>query len=113
MRNRSSIKQLEIITYQQQTFQNPNIVDIKSVITEHPKIAHKLSKTIRKTKVDSNSSLYSDTKKSEKLLNEKTVKITKGVHAFKGYASTYSVKILNYFNPELQLGDTESALRER
>ena len=26
-----------------------NIVDIKSVITEHPKTSHKLSKTIRQT----------------------------------------------------------------
>ena len=67
MKNRNSIKQLEIITYQQKAFQNANIVDIKSVITEHPKIAHKLSETVRKTKVDSNSSLYSDTKKREKL----------------------------------------------
>ena len=63
MKNRNSVKQLEIITYQQKTFQNPNIVDIKPVITEHPKIAHKLSKTVRKKKVDCNSSLYSDTKK--------------------------------------------------
>ena len=46
MKNRNSVKQLEIITYQQKAFQNPNIVDIKSVITEHPKIAHKLSKTV-------------------------------------------------------------------
>ena len=72
-----------------------------------------MSKTIRKTKVDSNSSLDSETKKSEKFLNEKTVKITKGVHASKGYASTHNMEILNYFNPELQFGDTESALRVR
>ena len=39
-------------------------VDIKSVITEHPKTLYKLCKTIRKgEKVDSNSSSYSDTKK--------------------------------------------------
>ena len=38
-------------------------VDIKSVIAEHPKTSHKLSKTIRQAeKVSSNSSLYSDTK---------------------------------------------------
>ena len=30
-------------------------------------------------------------------------KITKWVHAFKGYASSYNVGILNSFNPELQL----------
>ena len=29
-------------------------------------------------------------------------------HAYKGYASLYNVDILNYFNPELQLTDTES-----
>ena len=44
-------------------FENPNIVDKKSVITEHPKTSHKLSKTIRQAeKVGSNNSLYSDTK---------------------------------------------------
>ena len=63
-KNRKSVKQSEIITYQPKTFENPNIVDIKSVITEHPKTSHKLSKTIRQAeKVGSNSSLYSDTKK--------------------------------------------------
>ena len=71
-KNRKSVKQSEIITYQPKTFQSPNIVDIKSVILEHIKTAHKLSKTIRKgEKVDFNSSLYSDTKKSEKLSNKK------------------------------------------
>ena len=45
------------------TFENPNIVDIKSVITEHPKASHKLSKI---EKVDSNNSLYSDMKKKMK-----------------------------------------------
>ena len=45
-KNRNSVKQLEIITYQPRTFQNPEIVDIKLVITEHPKTSHKLSKTI-------------------------------------------------------------------
>ena len=52
----------------QKTFENPNIVNIKSVIIEHPKTSHKLSKTIRQTEkvseVGSNSSLYSDTKKN-------------------------------------------------
>ena len=41
-------------------FENLNIVDIKSVITEHPKTSQKLSKI---EKAGSNSSLYSDTKK--------------------------------------------------
>ena len=41
---------------------------------------------------------------------KKNVKITKRKHAFKGYATTSSVEILNSFNPELQLKDTESAI---
>ena len=49
-KNTKSVKQSEIITYQPKTFENPNIVDIKSVITEHPKTSHKLSKTKRKAK---------------------------------------------------------------
>ena len=48
--NIKSVKQSEIITYQPNTFENPNIV------TEHPKAPHKLFKTIRQAeKVDSNS----------------------------------------------------------
>ena len=39
-KNRKSVKQSK-------TFDYPNIVDIKSVITDHTKISHKLSKTIR------------------------------------------------------------------
>ena len=49
--------------------------------------------------------------KSEKILNEKNIKITKREHAFKGYASTYNVEMI--FNPELQLKDTESAIKSR
>ena len=61
MKNKKSVKQSEIITDQRKTF---DTVDIKSIITEHPKSSHKLSKTIRQAeKVDSDSSLYSDTKK--------------------------------------------------
>ena len=71
-KNRKSIKQPEAITYQPKTFENPNITDIKSVITEHPKTSHKLSKTIKKgKKVGSNSSLYSDTKKCESFWTKK------------------------------------------
>ena len=63
-KNTKSVKQSEIITYQPKTFENRNIADIKSVITKHPKTSHKLFKTIRQAeKVDSNSSLCSDTKK--------------------------------------------------
>ena len=44
-------------------FWKPKIVDIKSVITEHPKISLKLSKTITQAQtVASNSSLNSDKK---------------------------------------------------
>ena len=53
----------EIITYQPKNLKNPNIVDTKSIITEHPIALHKLSKTRRQAKkVRSNSSLHSDTK---------------------------------------------------
>ena len=77
------VKQSEKITYQSKTFENPNIVDIKSIIAEHPRALHKLSKTIRQAeKVGSNSSLYGDI-------------------------------ILNSFNPELQLKDTESAIKSK
>ena len=59
-----SVKQTEVIFYHAKTFENSNIVDIKSVITEHAKISHKLSKTIRQgEKVGSNRSKYSDKKK--------------------------------------------------
>ena len=48
-KNRKSVKQSEITTYKPKTLQILSIVDIKSVITEHPKTSHKLSKTIRKS----------------------------------------------------------------
>ena len=41
----------------------------------------------------------------------KKVKIAKRYQAYKDYVSTYIVEILNYFNPELQLKDTESVIR--
>ena len=41
------------------------------------------------------------------------MKITKREHAFKVYASTYNVEILNSFNPELQLKDTESTIKSK
>ena len=47
--------------------------------------------------------LYIVIQKSDHFLNEKSIKIKKGEHAFKEYASTYNVQILNSFNPELQL----------
>ena len=63
-KNAKSVKQLTIVTYQPKTFENSNIVGIKSIITEHPRNSHKLSKTITQVEtVGSNSFLYSDTKK--------------------------------------------------
>ena len=56
---------------------------------------------------------YTETEKSETFLDEKNVKITKLSHAFKGYASSNNVTILNSFNPELQLKDTESTIKNK
>ena len=39
--------------------------------------------------------------------------MTKREHAFTGFASTYNVEILNSFNPELQLKDTESPIKNK
>ena len=41
----------------------------------------------------------------------KKAKIAKRYQAYKDYISTYIVEILNSFNPELQLKDTESVIR--
>ena len=41
-KNRKSVKQSEIITYQPKSFENPSIVNIKSFIIEHPKTSYKL-----------------------------------------------------------------------
>ena len=51
--------------------------------------------------------------KNEIFLNEKHVKITKREYAFIGYASTDNIEILNFFNPELQIKDTESAIKSK
>ena len=63
-KNTKSVKQPDIIIYQLKIcFANSNVVNINSVITEHPKTLHKLSKTIRQSKKGgSNSTLFSDTK---------------------------------------------------
>ena len=63
-KNRKSVKQSEIITYQPKFF---DIVGIKSIITEHPKTSYKLSKTIRQAEKGSNSPLHRDTEKSENM----------------------------------------------
>ena len=44
-------------------------------------------------------------------MNENNVKIRKQAHAFKGFGSSYNVEILNSFNPELQLKDTEFSIK--
>ena len=101
--NTKSVNQSKIINYQPKTFQNPNVVGIKSIIIEHPKTSHKWSKTISQAeKVCPNGSLYID-KKTENFLNKKNVKVAKREHAFKGFASTYNIKILNSFNLEFNL----------
>ena len=82
-KNTKLLKEPKIITYQPKNFENPNIANIKSFITEHPQVSHKLSKTIRRE------------------------------HSFKGFASTYIVEILNSFNTELQLKDTESGIKSK
>ena len=46
-------------------------------------------------------------------MNEKSVKITKQVHALKGYVSSYNVEISKSINPEQQLKDTESATERK
>ena len=106
--NRKPVKLSEIITYQPKILQNPNIVDKKLIITGDPKTLNKLSKTIRQAKkAGSNSSFYSDAK-TWKFFEWKNIKITK--HAFKDYASSYNVEILNTFNPELQLNPIQDGL---
>ena len=101
-----SEKQSEIITFQPKAF---DAIDIKSDITEHPETSQNLPKNVRQAeKVSSNNSLYSDTKRA--YFKKENVRITKWAHAFKDYLSSYNVKILNSFNPELQLKDTESAI---
>ena len=57
--------------------------------------------------------LYIVIQKSEIFLNEKNVQTTNREHAFKGFASTYNAEILNSFNLELQLKDTESTLKSK
>ena len=57
--------------------------------------------------------LFIVTQKKWKVLNEKNAKITKPAHAFKGYACFYNVEILNSFMSELQLKDTESAVKNK
>ena len=95
------------------TIKNPKIVDIKSAIIEHPKTSGKLSKTLKQAKkIGSDkkfeSPLHRETKKSENLLNEKNLS-----HTYRGYLSIYKAEIFYSVNPELQLKDTESAIKNK
>ena len=51
--------------------------------------------------------------KLRKFWTKKKTKITKQSHPYKGYASSYSVEILDSFNHELQLKDTDYAIRNK
>ena len=46
-KNKKLIKISKIITQQLKAIENPNIIDIKSVIIEHRKTSHKLYKTMK------------------------------------------------------------------
>ena len=43
----------------------------------------------------------------------KKAKITKQSYAYKGCANTYNFEMFNSFNPELQVKDTESVIRNK
>ena len=55
--------------------------------------------------------LYLVKKVSEIFDEKKKAKIIKRFHAYKSFASTYSLEIFNSFNHELQFKDTEHAIR--
>ena len=57
--------------------------------------------------------LYIVIQKSKTFLYEKNGRITKPEHAFKNFASTGNVEILNSFHLELQLKDNESAIKSK
>ena len=57
------MKQSQIITYQSKSIESLNILDIKSVIREHPKNSHKLCEIIMEAeKVGAGTPLYSEIK---------------------------------------------------
>ena len=72
-KNRKSVKQWKIITYWSKTFENPNIIDKKSIIKEHLETSHKLLKTIRQ--VEKLFILWY--KRHENILNQKNMKKNK------------------------------------
>ena len=47
-KNKKSVKQSAIFTYRPKTFQNPNFVDIKLDIIDHPKTSHKIIQDYKK-----------------------------------------------------------------
>ena len=51
--------------------------------------------------------------KNVKIFWTENVKIRKQIYAFKGYVSSHKVESLNYFNPELQLKDTEPSIKSK
>ena len=61
--------------------------------------------------------LHKKNKKHEINFDEKKfikiVKITKQSYAYKDYASTYNADILNFFNHEIKLKNTESAIENK
>ena len=54
--------------------------------------------------------LYIVIQKSENVLNKKNIKLIKPEQSC---ASAYNNEILNFCNPELQLKDTESAIKSK
>ena len=80
------------------------------IITKYPKVLHKLSNTIRQAEKVL-MVLYLVIQKKRKFFKWKNARITKRKHAFKDFARSYNDEILNYFNPELQLKDIESAIK--
>ena len=51
--------------------------------------------------------------KKENFLNTKKHKNNETISFFVGYANSYNVEILSSFNPERQLKDTESAIKNK
>ena len=49
----------------------------------------------------------------KKCETKKNGKIAKRKHTFQGFASSDNVEILNSFNPELQLKNTESLIKSK
>ena len=44
---------------------------------------------------------------------QKNEKITKRFHSYKGSTSSYNVDLLHFLNPDVQLKDTISAIRNK